>query len=266
MLELKAERFIRAVKWLTVIERNQTLYEEGPEFDGLLESVSDRLSVLASAREVQADIASLFAPVSVIAMGDLIASLESADCTIRHITAHAQDVGRTLKRELATVNFYLVSPDRVKYLAIAKEGSLLFGPEVEFRLSSAVTDIEEAGNCLALARGTAAVFHLMRVMEAGFKELARLLEIPYAPSWESYVTQIKSKIEAKHSTKAVDWKTDEPFFRDVLGDLQAVKMAWRNPTMHIVNHFTPDQADDIFRAVRSFTQRIASRLPVSVFE
>ena len=49
----------------------------------------------------------------------------------------------------------------------------------------------------------------MRVMEAGLKALAKLLDIPYAPSWESYLKQINDKIAAKHKDKTPEWKADE---------------------------------------------------------
>jgi hypothetical protein len=40
------------------------------------------------------------------------------------------------------------------------------GEQVEIKFMSAIQDIEEAGKCLAMGRGTATVFHLMRVVEA----------------------------------------------------------------------------------------------------
>jgi hypothetical protein len=135
----------------------------------------------------------------------------------------------------------------------------LFGEEVATKFPLANQDVEEAGKCLALSRATATVFHLMRVMEAGLKALASPLGIPYAPSWESYITQINGKIATKHKQKGIKWKRDEPFYRDVVGDLQTIKIAWRNPTMHIVRHYTPEEAEEIFRAVRGFMKRIATR-------
>ncbi len=100
----------------------------------------------------------------------------------------------------------------------------------------------------------------MRVMEEGLKALAKLLGIPYAPSWESYISQISDKIETKHKKKGVKWKKDEPFFKEILGTLVAVKIAWRNPTMHIVRTYQPDEAEDVFRAVRTFMQKLADRI------
>jgi hypothetical protein len=90
--------------------------------------------------------------------------------------------------------------------------------------------------------------------------LAKALDIPYAPSWESYIKQIETKISEKHKHKGIKWKRDEPFFREVLGNLQTIKIAWRNPTMHIVRQYTPEEADDIFRAVRSFMRKISGRI------
>jgi len=60
--------------------------------------------------------------------------------------------------------------------------------------------------------------------------------------------------------RGVRWKRDEPFLREVLGHLQAVKVAWRNPTMHIVNVYTLEQAEEIFNAVRGFMRHLATRL------
>jgi MFS family permease len=42
-----------------------------------------------------------------------------------------------------------------------------FGSEVENMFPGAISDIEESGDCIALGKSTAAVFHLMRIMERG---------------------------------------------------------------------------------------------------
>ncbi len=136
----------------------------------------------------------------------------------------------------------------------------LFGTTVADHFPSATLDVEEAGKCLALQRGTASVFHLMRVMEAGLKAVASALGIPYAPSWESYLKQIQTQLELEWKKKPRKWRTEEPFFRDVHANLFAVKLAWRNPTMHIVNSYTPDMAEEVFNAVRGFMRHIATKL------
>jgi hypothetical protein len=125
-------------------------------------------------------------------------------------------------------------------------------------LPAAIDDIEEAGKCLALGRATACVLHTMRILEVGLKALAKALNIPYAPSWESYLKQISDQIAAKHKNKTTKWKREEKFYRDLSGDLLLVKQAWRNPTMHIDRKYGIDEAEQIFNAAKIFMQRLAS--------
>jgi len=119
-------------------------------------------------------------------------------------------------------------------------------------------EAEEASKCLALERPTAAVFHCMRIMEHGLKLIARELGIPYAPSWESYLWQINKKSSEAYQKKSAEWKQSEPFFCELLGDLMAVKTAWRNPTMHIVRDYMPNEASEVYSSVRTFLTRLAN--------
>jgi hypothetical protein len=190
------------------------------------------------------------------------------------------ELDQRIRDEMGVRLFFYVPPEREKFYLRKQEDSdkqqsltnpewpsildqrkLLFGEGVEAAFPSAIPDFEEAGKCLALGRGTACVFHLMRVMERGLKALAGGLNIPYAPSWESYLKQIEARITEKHATKKKSWKREEHFYRDAGGDLQIVKIAWRNPTMHVVRTYTLEEAEDIFRAVRAFMKRLAPKLP-----
>ena len=99
----------------------------------------------------------------------------------------------------------------------------LFGAQVFDRFAIANDDIAEAGKCLALERGTATVFHLMRVMEVGLRALGKELGIPYAPSWESYIKQLESLLDGKNYDKlTAEQKAKRDFYRDVLGDLTSI--------------------------------------------
>jgi hypothetical protein len=135
-----------------------------------------------------------------------------------------------------------------------------FGAPVFDAFPSATFDIEEAAKCLALDRSTGAVFHMMRVVEIGLKATANALGIPYAPSWESYLRQIKPKLEEDWDRKAPEWRAEEPFFRDAYTHLHAVKLSWRNPTMHVVKTYTPEMADDIWSAVKGFMRHLSTKL------
>ncbi len=97
------------------------------------------------------------------------------------------DLGERIADELRGVFFLRMTTSQAEMFT---SNTPLFGERVFQAFPSANYDIAEAGKCLACERSTAAVFHLMRVMEAGLKVLARGMDITYAPSWESYLTQI----------------------------------------------------------------------------
>lgn len=161
-----------------------------------------------------------------------------------------------IEDQLKSRLFLFIEPSRASYYKHLQ----LFGQQVNDNFPSAIDDIQDAGNCLALGQGTACVMHLMRVMEAGLKALAKGLKIPYAPSWESYLSQIEKNIGAKHASKSPAWKKKEKFYRDLSGDLLTIKQAWRNPTMHIERRYEVDEAEVIFKAVCTLMKRMATGL------
>lgn len=181
--------------------------------------------------------------------------LNSGEATL-DLRELAQELMRRIDDEVGTISFLSLTAEEKKRWS----DRIPFGEDVFERFPSAIVDIEEASKCLALERPTAAVFHLMRAMEAALKVTAKALGIDYSPSWESYIKEIQSRIDTKYKQKGVRWRRDEPFFREVLGHLQAVKVAWRNPTMHIEKQYTPVQAEEVFNAVRGFMRHQASGL------
>ena len=68
----------------------------------------------------------------------------------------------------------------VKYSQFVNSDVLL-GPEVSLIFKSAVPDMREAGNCIAIDCGTAAIFHLMRAVEWGLRAFCRHLGILKIP-------------------------------------------------------------------------------------
>lgn len=175
----------------------------------------------------------------------------------KHLLAH--NVGDLLNRlhdELSSRQFIFVSSRSAKYYKQIG----LFGQEVSDCFPSAIDDIQDAGTALALGLGTSCVMHLMRVMEVGLKVLAKELEVPYAPSWDAYLTKIEQNISAKYSLKSAEWKQREALYREVSGDLLTIKQAWRNTAMHIDRRYSPEQAGEILSAVGTLMQRMAQNL------
>lgn len=170
------------------------------------------------------------------------------------LSAQMRELRTRLKDELNERDFLYVPLERVRFY---KE-QMLFGRAVNDRFPTAIDDIEDAGKCLAIGQGTACVLHTMRILEVGLKALAKALKIPYAPSWESYLTQISTNIAKKHKNKTAAWKKDQAFYRDLSGDLVIIKQAFRNPTMHADRKYSTDEAEQIFNGAKSFMSRMAN--------
>lgn len=221
----------------------------------------DRDSAPETLAALYTEVTNIGARVTAMSVASFIEELEgdtNKTMTIKRFAECVADIDSRLGHELALVKLYVLDSDKSKYY---EAGPGAFGTDAADCIPQAIPDIEDAGKCIALQQGTASVFHSMRVMEAALKSLAALLGIPYAPSWESFIKQIEEKISAKHKTKGIRWKRDESFYREILGNLQTIKIAWRNPTMHIVRRYSVDEAEEIYIAVRGFIKRLAPRLP-----
>lgn len=85
------------------------------------------------------------------------------------------ELSSRIKDELYCKKFIYLEPKRLR---LYEPDRPLFGEAIADRFPAAVFEIDEAAKCLALGRSTAAVFHLMRLMEIGIRALARCLQIP----------------------------------------------------------------------------------------
>lgn len=106
---------------------------------------------------------------------------------------------------------FSVLPDELEsryFLAMsAREAALfdsptpVFGPEVETKFPGTVTeDVSEAAKCIACARYTAAVFHLMRALELGVNNFAALLHVTpidirgKPKNWQNFLDEVNAAI------------------------------------------------------------------------
>jgi hypothetical protein len=173
-----------------------------------------------------------------------------------------RDVNTRLSDELGTRVFVSMSVHEVNYYS-PKES--LFGPEFEERFRSVgVFELSEAAKCLAIGRSTAAVFHLMRLMEIGIGAVARCLSIPdpikpVERNWGQILKCIDEGIKRRWPTSSDKMGGDGALFEALYASLDAVKNPWRNATMHVENKYTTDEAEHIFVAVKGFMKKVASR-------
>jgi hypothetical protein len=142
----------------------------------------------------------------------------------------------------------------------------IFGEDVAKKFSTeGAFEIDEAAKCLALGRATAAVFHLMRILEVGIRSICRCLQIPDPTkpaerNWAIILRDIDAGIKARWPKGADRMTGDGALFASLYASLEAVRNPWRNATMHVENKYTYDEAEHIFVAVKGFMRKLASRM------
>jgi hypothetical protein len=107
----------------------------------------------------------------------------------------------------------------------------------------------------------------MRLMEIGLRAVAHCLQIPNPiraadRNWGNILRAIKIDLDAHGGpspTKIWAIPGDKEFFEVVYVSLDAVRVAWRNSTMHVENKYTEDEAEHVYSAVKGFMMKLASR-------
>ncbi len=100
---------------------------------------------------------------------------------------------RQIEWEMEETLFFHIRSNGTKYF---HDDQQLFGKEVADKFPRLTEDISEAGKCLALSRYTAAVFHLMRVMEITVQMFGKKLGVPLTgeKNWQVILDQINVAI------------------------------------------------------------------------
>jgi hypothetical protein len=187
--------------------------------------------------------------------------LKAGGANYEEAKALFNDLDSRLVDELDARHFLAIEPNKTQLLV----GPIQFGAEVASAFPSAVTDIEEAAKCLALARGTACVFHLMRILECALRTLAASLNDPDLdphrnPSWDTILRKCRAELARPLAQRSPEWKRDDQFYSAVTERLMAVKDAWRNPTMHVEKKYTEEEAEDTWNATRAFMRQVATKI------
>jgi hypothetical protein len=188
-------------------------------------------------------------------MEHLADALADPKCTIGEATGHYEDLLRRLQDELEAAVFLHVPSGAATLYKQPRKG----WESVLEAFPSVTVDIEEAARCLALDRGTACVFHLMRIIEPALKAVSDALNIvKHSPTWQAYLTAMPAAVNNKysgHTSADHQWRE---YYAELEGQLRAIKDAWRNPTMHnIATIYTPEMAHDLSVLVRAFMRAVA---------
>src|SRR6266404_438123 len=222
MLELDAREFIEMIHALLATERQ--IRGQTGELTPMLRATRDQAN-----DEMIASLKKLELPVSVKTAQEMV----MGSVTIEALHRAIEQLWNTVAMELDGRKFYGPLTKFASYYEQPK----LFGDEVFNKFPSANNDIFESGTCLALERGTATVMHLMRVVEVGLKVLASTLGVGIQDDWGGYSRAIQAIDDALTAKiKAAGKRTpDQQFYAEARVTIDGVKIAWRNPVMHVEN-------------------------------
>jgi hypothetical protein len=133
-------------------------------------------------------------------------------------------------------------------------------PLVGERFPDAIDDMNEAAKCFAFERPTACIFHLMRVTEYGINEIADfLLMEDHSPTWEPIIRKIDAELKLDYKDRK--FKGNQDVLANMSTHLHAVKVAWRNKTMHVEKINTMEHAKEIYDATCGLMRYLAENLP-----
>ncbi|CAN7594458.1 hypothetical protein [Variovorax paradoxus] len=165
------------------------------------------------------------------------------------------------KDELAD-QILLAVPSATRQLYLQDDPA--FGAKVAANFPKAAAEIEGASKCMALKLPTAAVFHLMRVMEVALVAVYQCLglPVPLTGNDRNWGVILNNRIRPAIEAKGRGW-AEKDNFQEYAALLSEVKDAWRNVTMHFERTYTQDEAARVFDATRGFMQRIADRMDES---
>lgn len=165
--------------------------------------------------------------------------------------------------------FVQVSPAYSNYV----NHDALLGTAVKDAFRSAADDIREAGNCIAIDSGTAAVFYLMRAVEWGVRALSvnlGVLDVPRKSAtipiefaeWDKILDQLYPAVEKKVDSLGpgqLKQETQE-FYFPLLFDIKGFKDAFRNHVMHTRQTYSQKAADDVLDYVRRFLVLLSTKI------
>lgn len=201
------------------------------------------------------------AKITVLAAAELLKALERDDATWDDLREGVQDIEATFRREASTMAMYAIDDD---LRGLTDSCDKAFGTEFQIKFPSALYDLEEACNCLAMGRFTATVFHLMRIMEILLRAIHACLGLP-PPSgadknWGNMLQAIKANMNGRNANGNSGWTgKDRQFFEDLFASIDAVRVAWRNTTMHVEQRYDKEEAQHLFHVVKALSKKLADR-------
>jgi hypothetical protein len=171
---------------------------------------------------------------------------------------HIEGIYRTLRAELGSLLLRVIPKEKARYC----DPEWLRDNETLSKYPDMIDEFQRAGRCFSYGENTACIFHLMRVADFCFRKVATSLNISYdARSWQEVGHKITSNMEQKYQTKTDDWKRKEPFYAEILTDIQGISRGHRNPSFHeLEKKYEEREAFYMLTVMVSFAEHVAKRL------
>ena len=170
-----------------------------------------------------------------------------------------EDLHERIHEELEGIWFRTIPQEKHEYA----NPMWLVDTPIYKRYRLAFDEFGHAGMCFGIGENAACVFHLMRIVDFGLRQVAASLELPYdARNWSVIGDAIRKKMEQKYQSKTEEWKQREPFYAQILTDIQAISRGHRNPHLHEIESTYGDrEARYMLTVVEEFIRRLAEQLP-----
>jgi hypothetical protein len=184
--------------------------------------------------------------------------IKSESINTERFCHHIESVYSILKSELSSISFRAIPREKANYTDPQwLADSVLFS-----KYPDTVDEFQRAGRCFAYGENTACIFHLMRVTDFCFRKVADSLQIHYsAHNWHGIGQEIARKMEQKYQTKTDAWKSNEPFYAEILADIQAIGRAHRNPALHeLEKKYDERETAYMLTMIEAFAKHVAVEL------
>jgi len=199
---------------------------------------------------------------------ELEASIKNGTADLREAVLHAElkTILSGVHNNLEARKFMFIPPEDAPYWNNHK----LFGDDFLITFpTDAMLELREACNCFVASRGTACVFHCMRVAEYGLRKLACLVKIKLADkgklipieygSWDKVIQAIKNKItDARKFPMGKKKEKTLQFYSSAADHCEYMKDIWRNELAHTrPRSYKREEALGVINRVKDFVQLIA---------
>jgi HEPN domain-containing protein len=186
-------------------------------------------------------------------LGRIHAHLTTGTCNAEMFSSLVQELNNRIHDELATLHCFVLPADRTEYWS----PMWLITSPIYDNFPTAWKEFQRAGKCYGYSEATACAFHLQRALEVALKALAVDLGQRFdRNSWDAHLKDIERELKNRYGSAGAR-TVKEKFYSEAATQFGHMKVAWRNPTMHVDAQYTCDEAKYLLDTVEKFICHLA---------